>query len=66
MSFLTCFWLLPQKEHLTRSLLSPMRATCYLRLPTTLWGHVLADATRWDLLVLSIRRAQTIRVALVR
>src|SRR3954452_18743119 len=28
MSFLTCFWLLPQKEHLRRSPLSPIRATC--------------------------------------
>src|SRR4051794_1638259 len=27
MSFLTCFWLLPQKEHLSRSPPSPMRAT---------------------------------------
>src|SRR3954451_17592932 len=27
MSFLTCFWLLPQNEHLSRSPLSPMRAT---------------------------------------
>src|SRR3954464_11882432 len=26
-SFLTCFWLLPQKEHLSRSPPSPMRAT---------------------------------------
>src|SRR5688500_1523297 len=28
MSFLTCFWLLPQKEHFRRSPLSPIRATC--------------------------------------
>src|SRR4051794_31310747 len=27
MSFLTCFWLLPQKEHFSRSPPSPMRAT---------------------------------------
>src|ERR671919_1390634 len=27
MSFLTCFWLFPQKEHLSRSPPSPMRAT---------------------------------------
>src|SRR3954447_4225132 len=27
MSFLTCFWLLPQNEHLSRSPPSPMRAT---------------------------------------
>src|SRR4051812_38755532 len=27
MSFLTCFWLLPQKEHLSRSPPSPIRAT---------------------------------------
>src|SRR3954462_14143246 len=27
MSFLTCFWLLPQNEHFSRSPLSPMRAT---------------------------------------
>src|SRR5689334_24206002 len=27
MSFFTCFWLLPQKEHLSRSPPSPMRAT---------------------------------------
>src|SRR3954453_21498872 len=27
MSFLTCFWLFPQKEHLRRSPPSPMRAT---------------------------------------
>src|SRR5471032_1165314 len=27
MSFLTCFWLLPQKEHFNRSPPSPMRAT---------------------------------------
>src|ERR671920_307991 len=27
MSFLTCFWLFPQNEHLSRSPLSPMRAT---------------------------------------
>src|SRR3954454_6181102 len=27
MSFLTCFWLLPQKEHLSRSPPSPMRTT---------------------------------------
>jgi hypothetical protein len=27
MSFLTCFWLLPQKEHLSKSPLSPSRAT---------------------------------------
>jgi len=29
MSFLTCFWLFPQKEHLSRSPLSPIRATCW-------------------------------------
>jgi hypothetical protein len=35
MSFLTCFWLLPQKEHLSRSPPSPMRATSApLPLPT--------------------------------
>src|SRR4051812_19991116 len=28
MSFLTCFWLLPQKEHFSRSPPSPIRATC--------------------------------------
>src|ERR1700712_1611009 len=28
MSFLTCFWLFPQKEHFSRSAPSPMRATC--------------------------------------
>src|SRR3712207_2984338 len=28
MSFLTCFWLLPQNEHFSRSPLSPIRATC--------------------------------------
>src|SRR3954447_9663351 len=28
MSFLTCFWLFPQNEHLSRSPPSPMRATC--------------------------------------
>ncbi len=28
MSFLTCFWLLPQKEHFSRSAPSPIRATC--------------------------------------
>src|SRR4051794_9524966 len=27
MSFLTCFWLFPQKEHFSRSPPSPMRAT---------------------------------------
>src|SRR6202000_1537997 len=27
MSFLTCFWLLPQNEHFSRSPPSPMRAT---------------------------------------
>src|SRR4051794_16326836 len=27
MSFLTCFWLFPQKEHLSRSPPSPIRAT---------------------------------------
>ena len=27
MSFLTCFWLFPQKEHLSRSLPSPIRGT---------------------------------------
>src|ERR1051325_8710978 len=27
MSFLTCFWLFPQNEHLSRSPPSPMRAT---------------------------------------
>ena len=27
MSFLTCFWLFPQKEHLSRSPVSPTRAT---------------------------------------
>jgi hypothetical protein len=27
MSFLTCFWLLPQNEHFNRSPPSPMRAT---------------------------------------
>src|SRR5687768_3788327 len=27
MSFLTCFWLFPQNEHLSRSPLSPIRAT---------------------------------------
>src|SRR5688500_5422132 len=27
MSFLTCFWLFPQKEHFRRSPLSPIRAT---------------------------------------
>src|SRR5215203_4971062 len=27
MSFFTCFWLLPQNEHLSRSPPSPMRAT---------------------------------------
>src|SRR5437763_1233393 len=27
MSFLTCFWLLPQNEHFRRSPLSPIRAT---------------------------------------
>src|SRR3954468_3761971 len=27
MSFLTCFWLLPQNEHFRRSAVSPMRAT---------------------------------------
>jgi len=25
MSFLTCFWVFPQKEHLSRSLASPIR-----------------------------------------
>src|SRR3954452_14698471 len=30
MSFLTCFWLLPQKEHFSRSPPSPMRATTFL------------------------------------
>src|SRR5688572_25345398 len=30
MSFLTCFWLLPQKEHFSRSAVSPMRATCHV------------------------------------
>src|SRR5262245_15386937 len=28
-SFLTCFWLLPQNEHLSRSAPSPMRATAF-------------------------------------
>src|SRR5262245_55867765 len=32
MSFLTCFWLLPQKEHFNRSPPSPMRATSFLLL----------------------------------
>ena len=32
MSFLTCFWLLPQKEHLSRSLPSPTRAIWVLLL----------------------------------
>src|ERR1700733_959618 len=27
-SFLTCFWLFPQKEHLSRSPVSPTRGTC--------------------------------------
>ena len=31
MSFLTCFWLFPQNEHLSRSPPSPMRATAALR-----------------------------------
>src|SRR6478735_7945232 len=30
MSFLTCFWLFPQKEHFSRSPPSPMRATWVL------------------------------------
>src|SRR6478735_10213002 len=30
MSFLTCFWLFPQNEHLSRSPLSPIRATLRL------------------------------------
>src|SRR5215469_6143125 len=33
MSFLTCFWLLPQNEHFSRSAPSPMRATAILPLP---------------------------------
>src|SRR5258708_14390558 len=32
-SFLTCFWLLPQNEHFSRSAPSPMRATALLPLP---------------------------------
>src|SRR6478735_10102088 len=40
MSFLTCFWLLPQKEHLSRSPPSPMRAISsgpyFLRLRATI------------------------------
>jgi hypothetical protein len=30
MSFLTCFWLFPQKEHFSRSPVSPTRATAYV------------------------------------
>src|SRR5450631_2897534 len=30
MSFFTCFWLFPQKEHLSRSPPSPMRATGWI------------------------------------
>src|SRR5215469_11305795 len=33
MSFLTCFWLLPQNEHFSRSPPSPMRATQILLCP---------------------------------
>src|SRR3954470_19317697 len=56
MSFLTCFWLFPQKEHLRRSPPSPMRATdsllvrrrrtleCTRQAPT--WGRLLLDDGR--------------------
>src|SRR5439155_4326856 len=33
MSFLTCFWLFPQNEHLSKSPPSPMRATQQLLYP---------------------------------
>src|SRR5262245_32595605 len=39
MSFLTCFWLLPQNEHLSRSAPSPMRATAVLPLPLSPVGE---------------------------
>src|SRR6266568_5945813 len=39
MSFLTCFWLLPQNEHFSRSAPSPMRATALLPLPLSpIWA----------------------------
>src|SRR3954468_3187923 len=56
MSFLTCFWLFPQKEHLRRSPPSPMRATDSLLVrrrrtlgctrPAPTWGRLLLDDGR--------------------
>lgn len=53
MSFLTCFWVLPQKEHL-RSSLSPNFATLLPRAPsssylTTAIGPLLSTRSRWSM-----------------
>src|SRR5438874_12413376 len=42
-SFLTCFWLFPQNEHLSRSPPSPMRATPFVSLARSALG--LLDVT---------------------
>src|SRR6266487_1096480 len=48
MSFLTCFWLFPQKEHFSRSPPSPIRAMTadLLPLPVHPGGAPLDDGTR--------------------
>src|SRR5258707_47200 len=73
-SFLTCFWLLPQNEHFSRSAPSPMRATALLPLPLsptwairTSCGHCSGDcAVRWTRRYLVSGRSRFLRAVFAR
>jgi hypothetical protein len=48
MSFFTCFWVLPQKEHFSRSLVSPIlvMSQFYVLVPIRAWVFALTSVRR--------------------